>query len=284
MTTRVGVRFFNRGKIEPFTTGELSVQKGDAVIVETDQGPLLGLVVTEPVKYSSQCCGGCCTAHLPQIDRLATARERDQFEENCRYEKEAFQIAKDCIDHLELPMVLVRTEYSLDRRHLVFYFTADGRVDFRELLKDLAARFRTRIELRQIGVRDEARLCGGLGICGRELCCCSFLTEFAPVSIKMAKEQDLSMNPGKISGVCGRLLCCLKYEQEAYEDAHSRLPQKGKTVQTPQGPAKVLAVDVLKELVTVRLLNDESSDPLVFKADEVQRMAGSNHHETHKEQ
>jgi len=205
---------------------------------------------------------------LRPIIRFADDEDNQRYEEKKRREKEAFALCQEKVESRGLKMNLVEAEYSFDGKKLVFYFTADGRVDFRELVKDLAAVFRTRIELRQIGVRDQARMIGGLGLCGRELCCCSFLNDFVPVSIKMAKEQGLSMNPTKISGACGRLMCCLKYEQEAYEDAHARLPKQGDVVMIPQGKGTVVTVDLLREKITVRLEEDDGADLVTVFATE----------------
>ena len=213
-------------------------------------------------------------APLKGILRQATQADLEQYQENQIEEKEAYRIAADKITSRELDMHLVDVEYTFDGRKIIFYFTADGRVDFRELVKDLASVFRIRIELRQIGVRDEARMIGGLGICGRELCCCSFLKDFVPVSIKMAKEQSLSMNPAKISGICGRLMCCLKYEQEAYEDAHARMPRPGHVVMTPQGQGTVEGINLLKETVMVRLDSGGEADQVVLPATEVEIIGG----------
>ena len=266
----VGIRFHGNGKSYHFDPGELTLHIGDAVIVETVQGIELGIIADEMMDLAEEQV----TLPLKGIMRRATEEDLAQYEENRIKEKEAFRIAADKIEARALDMHLVDAEYTFDGRKVVFYFTADGRVDFRELVKDLASIFRIRIELRQIGVRDEARMIGGLGICGRELCCCSFLTDFVPVSIKMAKEQSLSMNPAKISGACGRLMCCLKYEQEAYEDAHSRLPRPGHIVMTAQGQGMVEGVNLLKETVTVRLDCGGDADLIVLPAVETEIIGG----------
>lgn len=265
MVKVIGVRLHCRGKARYFPCGDLPLKKNDAVVLETQQGLEFGL-----------CSNDICEIEtLPETEvperivRLATPEDCDLFDSYVEKEKEAYAICKERIEAHDLPMRLVDVEYLFDAKRIIFYFTADGRVDFRELVKDLAAVFHTRIELRQIGVRDEARMIGGLGICGRELCCCSFLNEFQPVSIKMAKEQNLSMNPGKISGACGRLLCCLKYEQEAYEDAHRRLPNKGDRVQTAEGEGIIIDVNLLKETVLIRLTRDDEADAVTLPASEV---------------
>ena len=245
----IGVRFHGNGKAYHFSPGDHLLHRGDAVIVETSQGVELAIVSDEIVDIPSDKLA----APLKGILRVATPADLAQYEANNAKEAEAFRIGQEKIQSRGLDMHLVDVEYTFDGHKIIFYFTADGRVDFRELVKDLASLFRTRIELRQIGVRDEARMIGGLGICGRELCCSSFLNDFVPVSIKMAKEQNLSMNPAKISGCCGRLMCCLKYEQDAYEDAHSRMPRPGHVVMTPEGQGMVEAINLLKETVTVRL-------------------------------
>lgn len=266
----VGIRFHGNGKSYHFDPGEMTLHIGDAVIVETVQGIELGIVAEEIMELAEDQIA----APLKGILRRATDADMAQYEENRIKEKEAFRIAADKIAARELDMHLVDVEYTFDSRKIIFYFTADGRVDFRELVKDLASIFRIRIELRQIGVRDEARMIGGLGICGRELCCCSFLTDFVPVSIKMAKEQSLSMNPAKISGCCGRLMCCLKYEQEAYEDAHARMPRPGHIVMTPQGQGMVEGINLLKETVTVRLDCGGEADLIVLPATDVEIIGG----------
>ncbi len=222
----VGVRFREAGKIYQFDPLDFEFEKGDYVVVETSQGTQIGNVVDEVVEIPDKLLKNT----VKPIVRVATQADIKKAEGNRKKEKDAFEICKEKIKFRKLEMELVDVEYVFDDSKIIFYFTADGRVDFRELVKDLAGIFRNRIELRQIGVRDEAKMIGGLGICGRELCCCSFLNNFVPVSIKMAKEQNLSMNPSKISGACGRLLCCLKYQQEAYEHANSKMPKTGTPV------------------------------------------------------
>jgi cell fate regulator YaaT (PSP1 superfamily) len=214
MVKVVGVRFKKAGKIYYFTPGDLDIKEGDAVIVETARGVEYGDIVLGP-KYVDE---SEIVQPLKEVIRKAKSEDLVVVEENARKEKDAFEICLEKIANHELPMKLIDVEYTFDRKKVIFYYTAPGRVDFRELVKDLASVFRTRIELRQIGVRDEAKMIGGLGPCGRALCCATFLGDFAPVSIKMAKKQNLSLNPSKISGVCGRLMCCLRYEYEVYEE------------------------------------------------------------------
>lgn len=267
MTKVIAVRMQGRGKIYYCTFDDLPVAKDLAVVVETDQGPELALCTGLPGDVSDEFAE---EKEFFPIIRLAEEEDLVKFTENREAAAEAYDLCKLEIAKHELPMVLVEAEYNLDRSRLLFYFTADGRVDFRLLVRDLAATFRTRIELRQIGVRDEASLLGGLGICGRELCCASFLDDFHPVSIKMAKDQNLSMNPAKISGACGRLLCCLRYEEEAYKDANKRLPRQGDQVRTSQGRGIVEQVNLLKETLRVRLEDSENSDVLILPAAEVE--------------
>ncbi len=248
MTRIIGVRFRRAGKVYYFDPGELDIKKGDNVIVETARG----------VEYGNVVCGVCdieddkVIQPLKPVIRIATPEDDAISAENREKEKEAFDICLEKIKQFELEMKLIDVEYTFDNNKVLFYFTADGRVDFRELVKSLAAVFRTRIELRQIGVRDETKILGGIGICGRVLCCHSFLSEFAPVSIKMAKEQGLSLNPTKISGICGRLMCCLKNEEEAYEELNKNLPNIGDIVKTPDKlKGEVQSVSVLKQKVKV---------------------------------
>ena len=256
MVEVIGVRFRTAGKIYFFNPKEFQVKSGDHVIVETARGIEFGSVVSERRQVKEKCIGD----ELKPVLRIATKEDEERAAKNREKEKEAYKICLDKIKEHELDMKLVSTEYTFDNNKVLFYFTADGRIDFRELVKDLASVFRTRIELRQIGVRDETKMLGGIGICGRELCCRSYLTDFVPVSIKMAKEQNLSLNPTKISGVCGRLMCCLKNEQETYEYLNSRLPSVGDSVITPTGMhGEVSGVNVLRQLVkvVVTLDNDE---------------------------
>lgn len=255
MTKVVGVRFRNVGKIYYFDPKEYIVKEGDHVIVETARGVEYGKVVLTPRNIKEE-----DVVHpLKEVLRVATKEDEEREQQNRIKEKEAFKICQKKIREHELDMKLIDAEYTFDNNKVLFYFTADGRIDFRQLVKDLAAIFKTRIELRQIGVRDETKILGGIGICGRCLCCHTYLSEFAPVSIKMAKEQNLSLNQTKISGVCGRLMCCLKNEQETYEELNKKLPGLGDTVTTPDGlQGTVQGVNVLRQLVKVVVeVNDE---------------------------
>ncbi len=260
MVKVVGVRFKNAGKIYYFDPGELLIDLNQNVIVETARGIEFGLVVVpnRDVDESE------IVAPLKKVIRIASQEDATHAEENEKKEKDAYNICMQKINDHKLDMKLIDVEYTFDNNKVLFYFTADGRVDFRELVKDLAAIFKTRIELRQIGVRDESKMMGGIGICGRVLCCNSFLGEFQPVSIKMAKEQSLSLNPTKISGTCGRLMCCLKYEQEAYEDLLGRVPKVGAIVDTPEGQGTVVAVNLLKEILKIKLDAGNDSDLRVY--------------------
>jgi cell fate regulator YaaT (PSP1 superfamily) len=265
MVTVVGVRFKRAGKIYYFDPDGLNIEKGTKVIVETARGIEFGEAVVGNREVNEEEI----IAPLKKVIRIATDEDVQQSEENKRREKEAFKIFLEKIKDHNLEMKLIDVEYTFDGNKVLFYFTADGRVDFRELVKDLAAIFKTRIELRQIGVRDEAKMLGGLGICGRTLCCSTHLGEFEPVSIKMAKEQSLSLNPSKISGTCGRLMCCLKYEQDTYEEVLGRTPKVNAIVSTPQGQGTVMSVNLLKELVKVKLDKDDENVLQTFKTSEV---------------
>ncbi len=248
MVKVIGVRFRTAGKIYFFDPGKLKIKKGDHVIVETARGIEYGTVVGNPREVPNEKV----IQPLKPVLRIATERDNEQEVSNKLKEKEAFKICLEKIQKHRLEMKLIDAEYTFDNNKVLFYFTADGRIDFRELVKDLAAVFKTRIELRQIGVRDETKILGGIGICGRELCCHSHLSEFVPVSIKMAKEQNLSLNPAKISGVCGRLMCCLKHEEETYEELNRKLPNIGDHVTTFDGlKGEVASVNVLRQLVKV---------------------------------
>ena len=255
MVKIVGVRFRQTGKIYHFSPDNLDIQVGQHVIVETARGVEYGTVVVGIREVSDDAV----VPPLKSVIRIATSEDDKKEAENKEKEKKAFNICLEKIQKHGLDMKLIETEYTFDNNKVLFYFTADGRIDFRELVKDLASVFRTRIELRQVGVRDEAKNLGGIGICGRELCCHNHLSEFIPVSIKMAKEQNLSLNPTKISGVCGRLMCCLKHEQETYEYLNSKLPNVGEFVKTVDGvKGEVNSVNVLRQ--TVKLIvetNDE---------------------------
>ena len=250
----IGVRFRTAGKIYYFDPVDLDIRQGDNVIVETVRGVEYGKVV-QGIRPE---CEESVVQPLKPVMRIATAQDKEIYAVNKQKEKEAFRICLEKIAKHGLDMKLVDAEYTFDNNKVLFYFTADGRIDFRELVKDLASVFKTRIELRQIGVRDETKILGGIGCCGRVLCCHSHLPEFAPVSIKMAKEQNLSLNPSKISGCCGRLMCCLKNEEETYEYLNSRLPDVGDTVTTPEGiRGEVHSVNVLRQLVKVIVVVDK---------------------------
>ena len=261
----IGVRFKENGKIYYFSPGELTPQRGDHVIVETARGPEYGEVVMPITDIQDEEL----VSPLKEVIRIATTADAKQMEANRRKEKEAFDICVKKIEKHKLEMKLIQVEYSFDGNKILFYFTANGRVDFRELVKDLASVFRTRIELRQVGVRDEAKLMGGLCVCGRPLCCSTFLSDFQPVSIKMAKEQNLSLNPTKISGTCGRLMCCLKYEQDAYEAMNKITPPVGALVKTPRGNGIVMSSSLLQGLVKIRLNGDDENTLVTYAVDEV---------------
>ena len=254
MKVIIGVRFKKPGKIYFFDPGSLHVNIKTKVIVETTSGEEIGEVVAKKKFFNNTEL----STPLKKIIRIASYKDIKHYEENKKKEKEAFTICEQKIKKLKLNMHLTEVEYSFDNAKLLFYFTADGRIDFRELVKELASIFKTRIELRQIGVRDEVRRIGGNGVCGRELCCCSFLNNFEAVSIKMAKEQNMSLNPSKISGNCGRLMCCLKYEQDVYEDKLKNLPKIGAIVKTEDGEGIVDSIETLKEIVKVKLRDDNN--------------------------
>ena len=257
MTRVIGVRFRNVGKIYYFSPKDLEIKSGDHVIVETARGVEYGSVVLPPRDVEDEKV----VQPLKEVIRIAGPQDDKKEESNRKKEKEAYQICLKKIKEHGLEMKLIDVEYTFDNNKVLFYFTADGRIDFRELVKDLAAIFKTRIELRQIGVRDETKILGGIGICGRALCCHSYLSEFAPVSIKMAKEQNLSLNPTKISGVCGRLMCCLKNEEETYEELNRKLPVVGDRVNTPEGlRGEVQSVNVLRQLVKVIVDVDDEKE------------------------
>ena len=254
MKNIIGVRFKKLGKIYFFNPKGLKVKKGDKVIVETTQGEEYGEVMI-PNRFVND---EKIVAPLKKVIRLANNKDNKHYEECRKKEKEAFKICQKKIKEHNLKMTLTDVEYKFDDSKILFYFTADGRIDFRELVKDLAAIYKTRIELRQIGVRDEVKRIGGNGVCGRELCCCTFLRDFEAVSIKMAKEQNMSLNPSKISGNCGRLMCCLKYESSVYEDKLERLPNVGAIVKTEDGEGEVDNIETLKEIVRVKIKDGDS--------------------------
>lgn len=277
----VGVRFKKAGKIYYFDPASFLLEDSQYVIVETARGVEYGKVVV-PQKVVGD---NDVVLPLKQVLRPADDRDRIQVEENAAESKRAFELASTKIIEHNLEMKLVDVEYTFDRNKIIFYFTAEGRVDFRDLVKDLASVFRTRIELRQIGVRDEAKLLGGIGPCGRMLCCSTFLGDFEPVSIKMAKDQNLSLNPSKISGLCGRLMCCLKYENDEYEEAKEGMPDIGEVAMTPDGRGKVVGLNVLERLIQVYLHEQERTveytleellacEKILFKIENLTRWLG----------
>ncbi|WP_088043521.1 stage 0 sporulation family protein [Bacillus sp. EAC] len=249
----VGVRFKKAGKIYYFDPNGLTILKDTFVIVETVRGIEFGKVVVPNKKVGENDV----VLPLKKVMRLADEHDRTIVDENKQSAKEAYEVCSSKVMQHELDMKLVDVEYTFDRNKVIFYFTADGRIDFRELVKDLAAVFRTRIELRQIGVRDEAKMLGGIGPCGRMLCCSTFLGDFEPVSIKMAKDQNLSLNPAKISGLCGRLMCCLKYENDEYEAAKEQLPDLEDIIETTEGPGRVVGLNILERVIQVELIKKE---------------------------
>lgn len=261
----VGVRFKKAGKIYYFDPGDLSIQKDDFVIVETVRGVEYGRAVVPRKQVEEHDV----VLPLKKVVRIADHKDRMIVEENKQAAQEAYDVCNEKVNGHQLDMKLVDVEYTFDRNKVIFYFTADGRVDFRELVKDLASIFRTRIELRQIGVRDEAKMLGGIGPCGRMLCCSTFLGDFDPVSIKMAKDQNLSLNPTKISGLCGRLMCCLKYENDEYEAAKEQLPDLGEMIETPQGKGKVVGLNILERVLQVEL--KEQDRVLEYTLDEINK-------------
>lgn len=267
MVNVIGVRFQNAGKLYFFDPGAFWPTPGDFVVVETTRGIEFGEVATSIREINDELL----QSPLKKVVRIATAEDVQHAQDNKAGEKEAYAICQKKIAEHKLDMKLVSVEYTFDNSKILFYFTANGRVDFRSLVKDLAAVFKTRIELRQIGVRDEAKMLGGLGPCGRPICCGAFLGDFQPVSIKMAKEQNLSLNPTKISGVCGRLMCCLKYEQDNYEQTRKRMPKVGKEVITPDGSGVVWDLNIIKETVRVRIQKGDSSELKDFPLADVQR-------------
>ena len=273
----IGVRFRTAGKIYYFAPLEFTIKRNDHVIVETARGIEFGTVVMPPKEVEDEKV----VQPLKPVLRLATQKDIEQEAANRKKEKEAFRICLEKIRKHNLEMKLIDAEYTFDNNKVLFYFTADGRIDFRELVKDLAAVFKTRIELRQIGVRDETKIVGGIGICGRPLCCHTYLSEFAPVSIKMAKEQNLSLNPTKISGVCGRLMCCLYNEENIYEELNRKLPNVGDFVTTDDGlKGEVHSVNILRQLVKVLVeVNDEKE----LKEYKVEQLRFKRRHKNRKE-
>lgn len=265
MTKVIGVRFRNVGKLYYFDPHDLDIKKGDRVIVETARGVECGDVGMGVREVADDTI----VKPLKAVQRKATDQDVQKYETFRQKEKEAYDICRQKIKEHKLDMKLVDVEYTFDGQKILFYFTADGRVDFRELVKDLAAVFRTRIELRQIGVRDESKILGGVGMCGKPFCCSTFLFEFQPVSIKMAKEQGKSLNPTKISGTCGRLMCCLKYEQEVYEELSKRIPRNGSIVETADGTGVVVDGNVLGGTVKVRIGEGGDTVSRSFDVDEI---------------
>lgn len=267
----VGIRFKKAGKIYYFSPGELNINKGDYLVVETARGIEFGECIIGTKEINEE------DIVLPLKDVIRVADENDikKHKENKNKEKEAFDICLKKIEEHGLVMKLIDVEYTFDNNKVIFYFTAEGRVDFRELVKDLATIFKTRIELRQIGVRDEAKMLGGLGPCGRSMCCSTFLGDFTSVSIKMAKEQNLSLNPTKISGICGRLMCCLNYEQSTYEEIRKRLPKVGSKVKTQSGVGEVISNNTVKESIKVKLKKGDEEYVEEFKIDTIKLISGS---------
>lgn len=268
MSVVVGVRFKKAGKIYYFDPNDEIIERGTAVIVETARGVEYGIVEIANRNVDDDSI----IQPLKKVIRVADESDNEQENINRQKEKAAFDICAEKIQKHKLDMKLIDVELTFDLNKIIFYFTSEGRVDFRELVKELASIFRTRIELRQIGVRDEAKMLSGIGICGRPLCCATFLGEFQPVSIKMAKDQNLSLNPTKISGICGRLMCCLKYEEETYEELNKNLPNDGDYIRTPQGDGEVLSVNVLRQTVkaAVRKTPQESPNISFFSVDEIE--------------
>lgn len=280
MVKVVGVRFKPVGKIYYFNPLDFELKTGERVIVETARGVEMGIVAMETSEVSDDSV----MKPLRDIMRIADEADLKKAAQNKEKEKEAFAICCEKIKKHKLEMKLVEVEYTFDASKILFYFTADGRVDFRELVKELATVFKTRIELRQIGVRDETKTIGSIGVCGRSLCCSQFLGEFEPVSIKMAKEQGLSLNPTKISGACGRLMCCLKYEQDTYEELLKKTPRQGSLVQTPNGNGTVEYVSLLKGTLQVKIDNDKEKALHTFKTDEVKLLKKPRHKELSEEE
>ena len=265
MKTIVGVKFKKPGKMYYFDPQKFQLDIGDKVIVETALGDEYGEIVVANKEVKEESINN----ELKKVIRIATEKDKKSYEEYKKKEPEALTKCQEKIEQHGLDMKLIDAEYKFDGSKLIFYFTADGRIDFRDLVKDLAAIFKTRIELRQIGVRDEIRRVGGIGACGRKLCCCSFLGNFETVSIKMAKEQNISLNPSKISGCCGRLMCCLKYEQCVYEEKLKRIPKIGAIVKTNEGNGEVCGIETLKEIIKVKLNDGEESYYKKFNAKDV---------------
>lgn len=283
MTKVVGIKFKDAGKLYYFSPGDFKVETGDNVIVETARGLEFGTVTMGETEVREQDL----VAPLKNIIRIADEKDRKRHEENIAKKSEALRLCQQKVDDHKLEMKLIDVEYTFDNSKVIFYFTADGRVDFRELVKDLAAIFRMRIELRQIGVRDEAKMLGGVGNCGRGLCCNTWLSDFEPVSIKMAKVQNLSLNPSKISGICGRLMCCLKFENEVYTHLKKGMPSVGERIKTPDGMAVVTDVNILESIIKTRLVVEDgskdknaeeklSTEIYAYNKDEIKRLGKKN--------
>lgn len=266
MSNVVGVQFQKAGKLEYYAPNQLDVNVGDRVVVESKRGIEIGLVKFPPKDVAD----GDVTLPLKEIIRIVNEEDKEQYYNNERDAEQALELCKKVVKNQNLDMRLVNCEYTLDKSKVIFNFTADDRIDFRKLVKVLAQNLKTRIELRQIGVRGEAKLLGGIGPCGRSLCCSTFLGDFEPVSIKMAKDQNLSLNPTKISGACGRLMCCLKYENDHYEEARAQLPDVGASVQTPDGSGKVIGLNILDISMQVKIEGLEQ--PLEYKMEEIEAM------------
>lgn len=267
MSKIVSIQFRDRGKVYDFASGHFVLKEGDKVMVVTENGPAIGSVCTKPRNRTE----GDPNRKLKTIFRLATKEEIDRYEKGCSLEGEVYEYCHQKVKERSLPMCLVSVERRFDGSKVIIYFTADGRVDFRQLVKDLVGKFRTRIEMRQIGVRHQAKMVGGLGSCGRPLCCSSFLNSFDPVTIKMAKKQNISLNPNKISGMCGRLMCCLTYEYEYYAKIKKKLPKIGRMVMTKAGEGKIIRQNILKETLTVVL---DSGDEIEVPATDITRGPG----------
>ena len=269
MTKIAGVRFKPAGKIYDFDCAAFVLVPGDNVIVETEQGLGFGVIITPPTIIETKDGG----KKFKQVYRIATEKDFKQREENKKLENQAFDYCQEQIKHLNMKMNLFSVESTFDTKKLTFFYTADGRVDFRELVKILVKEYRIRIEMRQVGIRNQSKQCGGLGRCGREICCSLFMNNFDPVSIKMAKEQGLSLNPTKISGLCGRLMCCLTFENQTYKDLKKQLPKPGKIVESPKGSGKIIRQNVLKQTVSIRLEDGSEieASPADLKRKQVQK-------------
>ncbi|MCG7340220.1 stage 0 sporulation family protein [Staphylococcus sp. ACRSN] len=266
MQNVVGIEFQKSGKMEYYSPQQFDLRVGNWVVVDSKRGTEMGRVKYEPLNVADEDV----TLPLKEIIRLATEEDLLKYEKNEQDANEAFELCKDTIQQQSLDMRLVNCEYTLDKSKVIFNFTSDDRVDFRKLVKALAQKLKTRIELRQIGVRDEAKLLGGIGPCGRSLCCSTFLGDFEPVSIKMAKDQNLSLNPTKISGACGRLMCCLKYENDYYEEARAQLPDVGDQIETPEGNGKVIGLNILD--ISMQIKVDGLEQPLEYKMEELEAL------------